>query len=142
MRPGLSCSGDGERKVDILVYRWRWTPFQRGAGRRFALRGWHTPLPGYTSSTMEAYKRRTREVIKRFLNHRLSFSECMAALDAALADLTTRAAGEQIVSVRALVLENNEIVMREMERRGPPPFDLKILAEFGDGGREHGMQGR
>ncbi len=29
--------------------------------------------------------------------------------------------------------ENNELVMKEMERRGPPPFDPKILAALGDG---------
>ena len=82
---------------------------------------------------MEVYKSETREVIKRFLSRRLSFDDCIAALDAALADLTSRATGEQIASLRALILENNDIVMKEMERRGPPPFDAKILAALGDG---------
>jgi CRP/FNR family cyclic AMP-dependent transcriptional regulator len=82
---------------------------------------------------MEVYKSETREVIRRLLNHRLSFHECMAALDAAYADLSSRLTDEQIASVRALVLENNDIVMKEMERRGPPPFDPKILAAFGSG---------
>jgi CRP-like cAMP-binding protein len=57
----------------------------------------------------------------------------MAALDAAYAGLSSRLTDEQIASVRALVLENNDIVMKEMERRGPPPFDPKILAAFGNG---------
>lgn len=81
---------------------------------------------------MEVYKSETREVIKRFLSRRLSFNDCMAALDAALADLTSRATSEQIASLRALIMENNNIVMKEMERRGPP-FDAKILAALGDG---------
>jgi CRP/FNR family transcriptional regulator, cyclic AMP receptor protein len=82
---------------------------------------------------MEVYKSETREVIKRFLRRKLSFDDCMAALDAALADLTSRATGEQIASLRTLILENNDIVMKEMERRGPPPFDAQILAALGDG---------
>ncbi len=82
---------------------------------------------------MEVYRTETRKVIKRFLNHRLSFRECMAALDTALADLTSRLTVEQIAPLRALILENNDIVMKEMERRGPPPFDPKILAALGDG---------
>jgi CRP/FNR family transcriptional regulator, cyclic AMP receptor protein len=82
---------------------------------------------------MEVYKRETREVIKRFLNRRLSFDDCMGALDAALAGLTSRLTGEQIAPLRALILENNDIVMKEMQRRGPRPFDPKILAALGDG---------
>jgi CRP/FNR family transcriptional regulator, cyclic AMP receptor protein len=82
---------------------------------------------------MEVYKRETREVIKRFLSRRLSFDECMAALKAALADLTSRATGEEIDDLRPLILENSDIVMKEMERRGPPPFDADILAALGDG---------
>jgi hypothetical protein len=66
---------------------------------------------------MEAYKRRTRVVIKRFLAHKVSFPDCIAALDAALADLIPRMTAEQIGPLRALALANNEIVMKEMERR-------------------------
>lgn len=79
------------------------------------------------------YKRETRAAIKRFRNHRLSFAECMAALDAALAGLTSRLPGEKIAPLRALIMENNDIVMKEMERRGQPPFDPKILAALGAG---------
>jgi CRP-like cAMP-binding protein len=82
---------------------------------------------------MDVYKSETREVIKRFLNRRIGFEECMAALDAAFSDVASRLTSEQMVSLRALVMENNEIVMKEMERRGPPPFDAKILAALGDG---------
>ena len=67
---------------------------------------------------MEVYKRETEEVIRRFLDHRLSFPGCIAALDAALADLIPRLTAEQIAPLRALMLANNERVMKEMERRG------------------------
>jgi hypothetical protein len=68
---------------------------------------------------MEVYKRETQEVIRRFLAHRLSFPECIAALDAALAGLVPRLTGEELAELRAVMLSNNEIVMKEMERRGP-----------------------
>ena len=66
---------------------------------------------------MEAYERETRKVIKRFLSRKLSFPDCIAALDAALAALIPELSGEQIEYLRALMLANNEIVMKEMERR-------------------------
>jgi CRP-like cAMP-binding protein len=82
---------------------------------------------------MEVYKSETRKVIKRFLSRRLSFPDCVAALDAAFAGLSSRLTGEQISAARALVLENNDIVMKEMERRNPSPFSPAILAALGDG---------
>src|SRR5580704_8709222 len=82
---------------------------------------------------MEVYKRETREVIKRFLGHRLSFPACVAALDAAFADLMPRLTSEQFAPLRSLILENNNMVMKEMERRGAPPFDPEIRAVLGDG---------
>jgi CRP/FNR family transcriptional regulator, cyclic AMP receptor protein len=82
---------------------------------------------------MEVYKCETRKAIKRFLNDSLSFHDCMAALDTALAGLTSRATRQQIALLRPLILENDDIVMKEMERRSPPPFDPKILAALGDG---------
>jgi hypothetical protein len=69
---------------------------------------------------MEIYESETRAVIDRFLRHEVSFPDCIAALDAALAELIPRLSGEQLTPLRALMLANNEIVMREMERRGPP----------------------
>ena len=72
-------------------------------------------------------------MIKRFLNHRISFHDCVVALESAFADFSSRATDEEIASLRSLILENNAIVMREKERRGPPPFDREIWAEFGDG---------
>jgi len=82
---------------------------------------------------MEVYKRETREVIKRFLKQRISFPDCVAALDAAFSDLAPRLTEEQFAPLRALILKNNDTVMKEMERRGPPSFDPKILAVLGSG---------
>jgi hypothetical protein len=67
---------------------------------------------------MEVYKSETREIIKRFLARNLSFPDCIAALDAALAGLVPRLQDGQLLPLRALMLANNEIVMKEMERRG------------------------
>ena len=66
---------------------------------------------------MEVYECETQEVIKRFLERRLSFAECIAALDAALAGLIPTLTGEEIPRLRVVMLANNEIVMKEMERR-------------------------
>ncbi len=66
---------------------------------------------------MEVYKSETREVIKRFLARRLTFPATICALDAALAGLIPRLTGGQIAGLRALMLDNNAIVMKEMERR-------------------------
>jgi hypothetical protein len=67
--------------------------------------------------TMEVYERETQEVISRFLAHRISFPDCIAALDAALAGLVPTLTGEQIPRLRIVMLANNEIVMKEIERR-------------------------
>jgi hypothetical protein len=70
---------------------------------------------------MEVYKNETREIIRRFIDHRISFPECIAALDAAYAELPKELTGEQLAELRALMLANNERVMNEMERRRVPP---------------------
>jgi CRP/FNR family transcriptional regulator, cyclic AMP receptor protein len=82
---------------------------------------------------MDVYKSETREAIKRFLERRISFLDCIAALNAALADLTPRLTAEQMAPLDALMSENNDIVMKELERRGPIPFDARILAALGNG---------
>jgi hypothetical protein len=69
---------------------------------------------------MEVYERETQEIIRRFLDHRLSFFDCIAALDAALAGLIPKLTGEEIPQLRIAMFANNEIVMKEMEWRGPP----------------------
>jgi hypothetical protein len=74
---------------------------------------------------MEVYERETQEIIKRFLARRISFPECIAALDAALSGLIPRLTGEELLRLRIVTLANNEIVMKEMERRGSPSEDSK-----------------
>jgi len=67
---------------------------------------------------MEVYKRETEEVVHRFLGHRLSFPDCIAALDAALAGLVPSLTAEQIAPLHAIMLANSTTVMQEMEKRG------------------------
>jgi hypothetical protein len=69
---------------------------------------------------VKAYENDTHEIVKRFLAHGLTFPECIAALDAALADLIPRLQDGQLPRLRIVILANNEIVMKEMERRGSP----------------------
>ena len=67
---------------------------------------------------MKVYKRDTHEIVNQFLGHRIGFADCIAALDAALAGFIPRMRPEDLPALRALLLSNNEIVMKEMERRG------------------------
>jgi hypothetical protein len=76
---------------------------------------------------MDVYRRETREAIRRFLLHQLSFPKCIAALDASLASLMLRMRREDLGALRVLILSNNEIVMKEMERRArSTPSPLKL----------------
>ena len=72
-------------------------------------------------SGMEVYRRETIEIVWRFLRHRLTFPQCIDLLDAQLAAVELTATAEELPVLRALVLANNEVVMLEMERRGPDP---------------------
>src|ERR1019366_9761816 len=65
-------------------------------------------------------------VIDRFVGHKLSFPECTAALDAALARLVPKLNGGHLASLRALMLANSEAVTREIERRGPMERNSKL----------------
>jgi hypothetical protein len=71
---------------------------------------------------VEAYRKETQRVIKAFLRDQLSFPSCIAALDATLAALIPRLDPAryqaELPVLRALMLSNNETVMKEMERRG------------------------
>ncbi len=66
---------------------------------------------------MEAYEFETTQIVNRFLRHRIELPECITELDAALARFTPRMTNEQVGRLRIIVLANNEIVMKEMERR-------------------------
>ena len=67
---------------------------------------------------MEAYEIETTEIVKRFLRYKLEFPDCISALDSALAGFIPRLGGEQIVRLSIVMLANNDIVMKEMQRRG------------------------
>lgn len=82
---------------------------------------------GYSSKAMEAYGTTTREAIARFLDHKLGFADCIAALNAALADLIPRLTSQQLVHLRAVMLANNEIVMKELNGAGR---HAKIQSKF------------
>jgi hypothetical protein len=64
------------------------------------------------------YKRETRRVIRRFLRYEISFPQCIAELDAALADFIPRVTGKELPDLRAFLLSNNEAVMAEIGKAG------------------------
>jgi hypothetical protein len=66
---------------------------------------------------MEAYKKRTQEVVDLFRRRELSFPECIAALDAALTKLMRTLDAEELPALRAVMLATNARIMKEMERR-------------------------
>jgi len=66
---------------------------------------------------MDVYKSETKRVVNRFLRRQLSFANCIASLDAALARLILRLRSKDLDALRAVMLANNERVMKEMERR-------------------------
>jgi hypothetical protein len=66
---------------------------------------------------MEIYKAETRKVITHFLHYKISFGGCVHALDAARSSLMVRMSPEDSSELRAVILTNNQIVMKEMERR-------------------------
>jgi hypothetical protein len=66
---------------------------------------------------MEVYTRETEEIIKRFLDGRIGFHECIAALDAALAGVVPRLAREELEAVKVQMEANHAIVTDEMARR-------------------------
>ena len=68
---------------------------------------------------MQAYEQRTREIVSRFICHKLTFPACISALDAELADLVPRMADMQLPALRVMMLANLARVNFEMEQRGP-----------------------
>lgn len=68
---------------------------------------------------MKAYELETQRIVRRFIDREISFPDCIAALDAALANLIPEMPAEALPALRAIMLSNNEIVMKEMERRSP-----------------------
>ena len=69
-------------------------------------------------SDVRAYERKTREILSRFVCHRLTFPECISALDAELSNLLLRIAEKEIPRLRVMLLANLARVHIELERRG------------------------
>jgi len=69
---------------------------------------------------MEVYKAECTEIVRRFLKHQISYPHCVAALDAALADVVIRFNPEDLPELRAIVQENNSTVMAERMRSAGP----------------------
>jgi hypothetical protein len=66
------------------------------------------------------YKSESRTLVRRFRYHQISFPLCISYLDAALARFIPRLKAGDIDELRAVMLANNEAVMKEAERRGQP----------------------
>jgi hypothetical protein len=66
---------------------------------------------------MEVYLRETQEIVRRFLKHKLTFPECISALNAALAALVPHLKPKRLRELGAVMLANNETVMKEMHKR-------------------------
>jgi hypothetical protein len=66
---------------------------------------------------MEVYKRETKAMVNRFLRHQLNFASCISGLDAALVRFIPRMHPGDLEELRAVMLANNERVMKEMENR-------------------------
>ena len=71
----------------------------------------------YHLSVMEVYKSETQEIVRRFLDRQINFADCIAGLDAALAALIPTLKPKQLPDLRAVMLANNERVMKEMHKR-------------------------
>jgi hypothetical protein len=66
---------------------------------------------------MDLYRNQTRKTLKRFLDREITFPECIAALDHALAGRIQTLLPEELLNLRAVMLANNETVMKEMAKR-------------------------
>jgi hypothetical protein len=66
---------------------------------------------------MEVYRKQTRKIIKSFLDRKIAFPECIAALNHALARRIQTLLPGELLNLRAVMLTNNETVMKEMEKR-------------------------
>ena len=66
---------------------------------------------------MEVYRKQTQKILKRFLDREIAFPECISALNHALVRFIPKMRAEELPSLRAVMLANNETVMKEMEKR-------------------------
>ena len=66
---------------------------------------------------MDTYRRETQDILARFLEAKISFSECETALNDAFGGVFVRLNGEQLDSLRVLLMAIGDNLTREMERR-------------------------
>ena len=66
---------------------------------------------------MDAYRRETHAIIRRFVEGRISYDECRSALNAALAECIRLLRNEPVEALMAVIKANTEFVMDEIERR-------------------------
>jgi hypothetical protein len=71
----------------------------------------------YAWNAVKVYKRETRELVRRFRKHQISFPSCISRLDAALTRFIPRMLSEDIGELRAVMLANNDAVMKEAAKR-------------------------
>ena len=64
------------------------------------------------------YKSEATEILRRYRAGEISCQVCISALDAAVAALVPQLTAEQIEPLRALLINNNEALVREASRRG------------------------
>jgi hypothetical protein len=68
---------------------------------------------------MDVYNDECSEILRRFLERRISHSQCLAALDAALSDAVLRLDPENLRAVQDMIRFNYDVIAAEMKRRGP-----------------------
>ncbi len=69
---------------------------------------------------MKRYERATRKIIELFLEGRISLPECRAALSVAFADVFARLDDRYLDSLRLLLMANEDILIKEIQRRKRP----------------------
>lgn len=77
---------------------------------------------------MKVYRRETSDIVRRFLAHQIDYRECIASLDAALASAVLRTDVKNMAGIRGASLINNNIIIKEMQRRGQIVKGLVIPA--------------
>ena len=68
---------------------------------------------------MEIYKRETGDIVRRFRENRISHSECVAALDAALVGVVQRMKPSDLPEVRFEILKNQGLVSKHAPKPMP-----------------------
>ncbi len=59
----------------------------------------------------------TRRIVDRFIHRKISFAECIVAIDSALPRIFKKIASKDLPALRAMMLTNNARIMEVMERR-------------------------